>query len=593
VSPSSEADSIVVQSPHSSCGTVASRDRWVRVAATGEPRVWLKLHPDGYPADYVPPSTTALADFEHSVARNPDGPAIHYLDVTLSFRRVDRASSSLAAALIDMGVSRGDRVIVQLQNIPAFPVAVFACWKAGATVVPLNPMYKERELSFYCSDSGAKVFITMESCGDEVKKAIRGTDVTRLITASELDYLDPSAVVPSVCQDSRRIAVKGARELTDILRDYESASVPPSGIGPGDNAYITYTSGTTGPPKGAMNTHGNLSYACRAYEMAYNLTPDDRVLAMAPFIHVTGSSCLFAAATLVGAPVIIGFRFEAGEILRLIEKWRATYGSGPLTAYIALLNHPDIHVRDLSSLIKPLCGGAPVAPGVAREFEQVTGHYLHNTYGLTETTSPGIITPRGVRGPVDPETGALSIGFPPPGSIAKVVDVDTGVDLPPGQTGEIIIRGPNIVPGYWQKPEESAHAIRDGWLFTGDVGKMDEDGWFYLIDRKKDLINVSGFKVWPREVEDVLYQHPAVSAACVVGVPDSYRGETVKAFVTLKRGRESTTPAELIEFCRHNMAAYKYPRQLDIVDDIPKTASGKMLKRQLREQQSGAAAPDG
>ena len=560
------------------------------MAATGEPGVWLKLHPDGYPVAYVPPRTTGLADFEDSVARNPDGPAIHYFDVTLTFREVDRASSSLAAALVEMGVSRGDRIIVQLQNIPAFPIAVFACWKAGATVVPLNPMYKERELSFYCRDSGATVFMTMESCGEEAKKAIRDTDVTRLITASELDYLDLSGELPSVCKDSRRVAVEGAKELTAILRDYSGASVPPPGIGPEDNAYITYTSGTTGPPKGAMNTHGNLSYACRAFAMAYNVTSEDRVLAMAPFIHVTGSSCLLAVATLVGAPVIAGFRFEAGEILRLIEKWRATYTNGPLTAYIALLNHPDIHVRDLSSLHKPLSGGAPVAPGVAREFEQVTGHYLHNTYGLTETTSPGIITPRGTRGPVDQESGALAIGFPPPGSTAKVVDIETGADLPPGQTGEVIIKGPNIVPGYWQNPEESAKAIRDGWLFTGDVGKMDEDGWFYLIDRKKDLINVSGFKVWPREVEDVLYQHPAVSSACVIGVPDSYRGETVKAFVTLKRGCEATTPDELIEFCRQNMAAYKYPRQLDIVEDIPKTASGKMLKRQLREQQPGAAA---
>jgi long-chain acyl-CoA synthetase len=232
-----------------------------------------------------------------------------------------------------------------------------------------------------------------------------------------------------------------------------------------------------------------------------------------------------------------------------------------------------------------------VAPGVAKAFESITGHYMHNTYGLTETTSPGILTPLGIRGPVDSETGALSVGFPPPGSVAKIVDLETGADLAPGQIGEVVIRGSNVVPGYWQRPEESSHAIRDGWLFTGDVGKMDPEGWFYIVDRKKDLINVSGFKVWPREVEDVLYQHPAVAAACVIGVPDAYRGETVKAYLTLKRGREDTPAEEFIEFCRQRMAAYKYPRLVEIVDEIPRTATGKMLKRQLREESQESAVP--
>ncbi|MCJ7797273.1 MAG: AMP-binding protein, partial [Thermoleophilia bacterium] len=435
--------------------------------------------------------------------------------------------------------------------------------------------------------------VTMEASATEARAAIAGTDVQHLVTTSELDYVDSTRELSPVLRDSVRVKVDGALDLADILRQHDGLAAPPPGLTRNDIAYITYTSGTTGPPKGAMNTHGNVSYAATAFMTAYGVTGDDRVLAMPPFIHVTGSICLLAVAMLVGAPVIACFRFDAGEVLRLIEKWRATYTNGPLTAYIALLNHPSIRERDLSSLKKVLSGGAPVSPGVAQEFEEVTGTYMHDTYGLTETTSPGIITPLGVRGPIDPETGALSIGFPPPGSTAKIVDLETGADLPPGELGEIVIKGPNIVPGYWRRPDESAHAIRDGWLFTGDVGKMESEGWFYLVDRKKDLINVSGFKVWPREVEDVLYQHPAVASACVIGVPDVYRGETVKAYLTLKRGHEGTTPEAFIEFCRQRMAAFKSPRLVEIVDEIPKTATGKMLKRQLREKDAQHGAGSG
>ncbi len=558
-----------------------------------EPRPWLNLHPEGYPLYLAAPDMTGLDMFERSAQRHPDKPAVHYFDRTLTWGEMDRLANSFASALAGMGVRKGDRVIVQLQNIPQFVIAVAGVWKAGATVVPLNPMYRESELGFYCRDSGARVFVTMESSAAEARAAIAGTDVRQLITTSELDYVDTSQEVSPVLRESVRVKTEDALDLAAILEEHRGEAPPSVRLVRDDVAYITYTSGTTGPPKGAMNTHGNVSYAATAFATAYRVTGDDRVLAMPPFIHVTGSICLLAVAMLVGAPIIACFRFDAGEVLRLVEKWRATYTNGPLTAYIALLNHPSIRERDLSSLKKVLSGGAPVSPRVAQDFEDVTGTYMHDTYGLTETTSPGIITPLGVRGPIDSETGALSIGFPPPGSTAKIVDLETAADLPPGELGEILIKGPNIVPGYWRKPDESAHAIRDGWLYTGDVGKMDPEGWFYLVDRKKDLINVSGFKVWPREVEDVLYQHPAVASACVIGVPDEYRGETVKAYLTLKRGHEDATPEALIEFCRQRMAAFKYPRLVEIVDEIPKTATGKMLKRQLREKDAHRTGASG
>jgi len=361
----------------------------------GDSYPWFSLHPAGYPVECAAWQPTGLAAFRASVARGPERPAIHYFDGTLTFGEVDRLSDSLAASLRKDGLQLGDRVIVQLQNTPAFPISVFATWKAGASVVPLNPMYRERELAFYCSDSGARVFITMESGAEEAKRAIAGTGVFRLITCSELDYLGPSAPVPDVLSGARRASVEGAYDFATLIREYEGLQPPPADPGPDDTAYMTYTSGTTGPPKGALNTHGNLAYACSAFATAYRMTEKDVVLALAPFIHVTGSSCLLAVATLVGAPIVAAYRFDAGEMLRLIEKWRVTYTNGPLTAYIALLNHPDIRRHDLSSLKKTLCGGAPVAPGVASEYEAVTGNYMHNTYGLTANCLTIAVTGRG------------------------------------------------------------------------------------------------------------------------------------------------------------------------------------------------------
>jgi long-chain acyl-CoA synthetase len=232
-----------------------------------------------------------------------------------------------------------------------------------------------------------------------------------------------------------------------------------------------------------------------------------------------------------------------------------------------------------------MSGGAPVPEGFVKKFEEKTGCYIHNWYGLTETTSPAIITPIGARSPVDTDSGALSIGIPVPNSMAKIVDTDSNKILPPGEIGELAVKGPMVVPGYWQKPEETAKAIKDGWLYTGDVAKMDSEGWFYIVDRKKDLINVSGYKVWPRDVEDVLYQHPAIKEAAVIGIPDDYRGETVKAYVTLNDSvAEPPSSDELIEFCKLRMAAYKYPRQIEVVVELPKTLSGKILRRELRDK---------
>jgi long-chain acyl-CoA synthetase len=304
---------------------------------------------------------------------------------------------------------------------------------------------------------------------------------------------------------------------------------------------------------------------------------------MAPLFHITGLVCHMATARMSMTPLLLLYRFEAGEILRLIEHWRGSYIIGPLTAFIAMLEHADFGARDLSSLTKVASGGAPVYPAVVERWENATGVYMHNTYGLTETAAPSHLVPAGARSPLDAESGALSVGVPVPGTLSKIVSVDGGGEVAPGETGEIWTKGPAVTPGYWGRPEDSARAVSDGWLRTGDVGKQDAEGWFYLIDRIKDMINVSGYKVWPREVEDALYRHPAVQEASVVGVPDDYRGETVRAYVALKPGAHAT-PEELIVHCRANLAVYKAPRQVVFVEEIPKTLTGKALRRELRER---------
>ena len=286
-------------------------------------------------------------------------------------------------------------------------------------------------------------------------------------------------------------------------------------VTPDTIAYLTYTSGTTGQPKGAMNTHGNIAFNARVYESVLRIGSDDVVLGVAPLFHVTGEVAHSAIAALAGIPVVLFYRFDPGEALRLIERWKVTMTVASITVYIAMMNHPDIQSRRLDSFVKAYSGGAPVSKAVVDQFESLTGLRLHNVYGMTETNSPSHIVPLGLQAPVDPESGALSVGLPVPNCVSKIVDLeDRSRETPLGKVGEIVNRGPMIIPGYWNKPEETAHAIEDGWLFTGDVGKMDEHGWFYVVDRKKDLIIASGYKVWPRDVEDVLYQHPAVRGIC-------------------------------------------------------------------------------
>ena len=549
-------------------------------------RPWLGLYQPGQPADITPEYGDALAMWHGGAGSDgaADRPFLYYFDTAVTGAAVEADSDALAAALAARGLGRGDRVALFLQNVPQFVIAMLAAWKLGAIAVPVNPMLKERELRYVLADSGAKAVISLQDLWNSVAaRAAEGTEVTVAIATSPLDYLDQQP--PSLLGGVRRVAAPGAADFGDLVREYGGKRPAPVALGPHDVALLTYTSGTTGDPKGAMNTHGNVVFNACTFRDWMSLTPRDVVLGGAPLFHITGLIAHVAVGMLVPMPIVLGYRFEPATIIRLAERYRCTFTVMAITAFTALANDPSVAGADLSSLTKAYSGGAPIAPSMVERFEREVGPYIHNVYGLTETTSPSHAVPFGRRAPVDPASGALSVGVPVFSTVVRILD-DAGNELPPGQVGEIATSGPMVVPGYWNRPDATERTLPGGELRTGDVGFMDSDGWFYLVDRKKDMIVASGYKVWPREVEDTLVRHPAVREAAVVGVPDPYRGETVWAYVSLRPGT-SATPAELTEFCRAELAAYKYPRHIEVLPDLPKTPTGKLLRRELRQRAVG------
>ena len=543
---------------------------------------WLSLYDPDQPADIALEFTDALSMFRASVRRNPDGDIIRYFGGRVTARELDELSDALAVALAGLGVRAGDRVALYLQNVPQFVIGMLATWKAGGIAVPVNPMNRARELDAVLRDSGARVLICLEGLYRDVARAVieDGGLETTVVTTSELDYRarDDQRVFAGI----ERLDCEGANDMAALIERHRGQSPADVTFGPDDTAFLTYTSGTTGPPKGAMNSHRNVVFNSQAYRQWCRLGPDDVVLGVAPLFHITGLIAHVTLSLLLGAPLVLGYRFEPSVMMEIIRDERPTFTIGSITVFIALMNAPNADRDALASLTKTWSGGAPIPPSAVKAFQAQFGQYIHNAYGLTETTSPSHLVPFGATAPVDDATGALSVGVPVYNTVVRIVG-DDGQELPPGEVGEIVTSGPMVVPGYWNKPEETEHALPGGALHTGDVGYMDAAGWFYIVDRKKDQINAGGYKVWPREVEDVLYQHEAVREAAVVGVPDAYRGETVKAYVSLRPG-QTATAEELIAFCRQQMAAYKYPRQVEFLDELPKTVSGKLLRRELRDR---------
>jgi long-chain acyl-CoA synthetase len=522
------------------------------------------------------------------VAARPDGVAVRYFDGALTAAELDAESDALASALQELGVRRGDRVGVRLQNVPHFVVSMLAVWKAGAAVLLLNPMYQHRELRHLLEDSGACGLVVDEHDVRRSLDAAAGTAVRWALASSARAHQtrdDPrvlTATEPVADPVADPVTDPGAVDLDALVARHAGAVPEPVEVRPEDLALLTYTSGTTGPPKGAENTHANVLAAARGYADWVDLGPDDVVLAVAPLFHITGAVINATMALLEGATLVLAHRFHPEVVLDAIVEHGVTFTIGSITAFNALAASPRADRQAFASVRCLYSGGAPVPPATVERFEERFGPYIHPVYGMTETTSAVVAAPLGERAPVHAPSGTLSAGKAMPGVELRVLDPD-GNPLPAGEQGELEIRGASVVPGYWRNPEATERTMPGGRLRTGDGAVIDQEGWVYLVDRLKDQINVSGYKVWPREVEDALYEHPSVHEAAVVGRSDAYRGEEVVAFVSLEAGA-STGAGELVAFVRERLAAFKCPREIFLVPELPKTQTGKIRRAELRDR---------
>ncbi|MGW0776136.1 AMP-binding protein [Streptomyces sp. NPDC002835] len=538
---------------------------------------WLSQLTDAQRAPIDPPPT-ALHAFRAAVARAPEHTALAYFDGRVSYRETDELSDSVAGHLAARGVARGDRVAVMLQNTPHFVIALLGAWKAGATVVPLNPMYKSGEVAHVLADAEVGALICSDRAWEGYLRDCAAASPVRIaLTACELDLQTRGD--ERVLGFERTAPADDADDLLTVARSGLPAPADRE-LAADDVALISYTSGTSGTPKGAMNLHGGITYNAERQRTGHPVPEGACYFVLAPLFHITGMVCQLAVCFANAGTLALAYRFEAGVVLDAFLEHRPAYTVGPSTAFMALAAHPAATRDHFDSFAVISSGGAPVPPALVEKFRAGFGPYIRNGYGLTECTAPCAAVPPEKEAPVDPASGTLSVGVPGPDTLVRIVD-ELGEDVPLGEQGEITVRGPQVVPGYWRLPEATAATFPDGELRTGDIGFMDADGWLYVVDRKKDMINASGFKVWPREVEDVLYTHPAVREAAVVGVPDAYRGESVKAFVSLRPGA-STDGAELSAYCAERLAAYKYPREVEVLPELPKTTSGKILRRELR-----------
>lgn len=541
-------------------------------------RPWQALYPTGLEPGVSAEFATVVDAWRHRVRTAPESPALVYFDTTLSAERVDRMSDALAAGLRGLCVGEGGRVGIYLQNIPQYSLTLLALWKLGAAAVVLNPMYRGAELEALVADSGAVGIVASAGDVEKVWTSLESDTAVRWVVSTgdrDLQSRYPADT------PARPDGVPGP-DLMAMVRENEDAATPTADVGADTLALLAYTSGTTGPAKGAMNTQSNVMAVATSYGGFANVRPGDAVLAIAPLFHITGAVSNAVLALVSHASLVHVGRFDADLVLDAFAEHGVTFTVGSITAYNAILRNERATAEHFASVKTLYSGGAPIPPSTVEQFREKLGHYIHNVYGMTETSSAVIGVPPGRQAPVDPASGTLSIGVPFPGLDVRMVGPD-GADVAPGEQGELLMSGPQVISGYWQRPEATRETIAEGFLRSGDVAIMDSAGWIYLVDRMKDQINVSGYKVWPREVEDVLYEHPAVFEAAVIGVPDEYRGESVAAFVSFKAG-QTAEQDELIRFAGERLAAYKRPRDVYVVADLPKTQTGKIRRRALRDE---------
>jgi len=547
-----------------------------------------KHWPAGVPKHFPLPETSLCYNLEVAARRYPRKAALFFYGAEIGFAGLQAQSLALAGYLQqDCGVRRGDRVLLYMQNSPQFVIAYYAILRADAVVVPVNPMNLTAELAHYVSDAGAKLAICGHELLPRIAPLLAPQGLARIIYARYGDYIDAATDLP--LPDFFRLpAPASAPGIVGWGEALAAARLPgPHLAGPDDLAALPYTSGTTGKPKGCMHSHRTLMSTVALAGVWARGSADDVTLAVVPFFHITGMQMLMNGSIYLGAGIVVMTRWDRELALQLIERHQVTGWINIPTMVIDLFASPNLRADSLKSLRGIAGGGAAMPEAVAKRLFELTGLEFCEGYGLTETAAP-----THSNHPSRPKRQCL--GIPICNTDARVINPDTLKELGPGETGEIVCCGPQVFTGYWNNPEASRDAFIEieGKRFfrTGDLGRYDEDGYFFIVDRLKRMINAAGFKVWPAEVEALMYAHPDIQEACVIGVQDAYRGETVKAVVVLKAASKDRVRAEdIIEWCKANMAAYKYPRRIEFVDSLPKSATGKVMWRALQEQEAAKA----
>ncbi len=527
---------------------------------------WLAHYPESVEKELEIPDQSLSQMFFETAAAHPEKKALSFFGKKLAYHEVSRAVLAFASALQNSGVKKGDRVAIMLPNCPQYVIAYFGALSAGAIVTQINPMLVERELNYILTDSGAETMVVFEPLYPKVKNVQPETKLKTVIAVS----IQPSG------------QELGSDYSFDGFIATASASFSPVDISPADDvAILQYTGGTTGRSKGAMLTHRNImANVAQSYEFFKGEMEigKEKILTVIPLFHVFGMTSCMNLSVYTASELIMLPRFELEEVLQTIKQEQPTIFPGVPTMYVAITNHPNAEQYGIDSIRTCNSGSAPMPVELLREFEGKTGSKILEGYGLSEASPTTHCNPHFA----DRKPGSVGICFP--STDCRVVDLGDGVtEVPSGELGEVIVKGPQVMKGYWNMPEETAMTLKDGWLYTGDIGRMDEDGYLYIVDRKKDMIIASGYNIYPRDIEEVLYEHPAVQEAVVIGVPDPYRGETVKAVIVLKAG-QTADEAEIIQYCRENMAAYRVPSIVEFRGELPKTAVGKILRRALRDE---------
>jgi len=521
-------------------------------------RPWFKVWPEGIPRTIKYPEVPLQRLLKDLAEKHPKKPAIDYETDQISYKKLDVLSDKLAYALRDLNVKKDDSVCVFLPNIPEFAISYYAILKVGGVVAPVNPLSKEMELEYALSNSDAETIIAHRYSYPIVKNVQRRTDLRNIIMVGEKRY-------------------QGTHLFRDLVTEYASLASKVEIRPKQDVAVIQCTGGTTGTPKGAMLTHYNLVSNAIMNAHWFNWSNNDVVLGVLPLCHSWGA-CYMNSTIYVGATLVLTTRFDPERVLELVEKKKVTVWYGASTMFTFIVNHPAVTKYDLSSLRCVKAGAAPIPDSTKRKWDSLTGVELILGYGLTEASPETHDSP-----PNRVKIG--SVGIPVIDTDAKIVDISTGTkELSSGEVGELIVKGPQVMKGYMKRPEETKRALRHGWLYTGDIAKMDEEGYFYIVDRLKDTIKYKGYSVFPAEIENVLYTHPSIKGCAVIGKPDPIAGEVPKAYVVLKEGA-TTTKDELIDYCKKRIAPYKRIREVEFAAELPKNIAGKILRRALKNRE--------